>query len=150
MDYSDLKNKTIFDFTDDPDVINLITFEIDREKYLSNTTIGRRYFDFDTLADLIHNSVLEREAANLLASLCNFTLGYSDLKNKTIFDFTDDPDVIESIIGNEPREEHIARLTPRFRYYDLAELAEITNNQELADAAEEQLAPLCRVRTGLE
>lgn len=33
MDYSDLRNKTIFDFCDDADVVKKITYTTDKEKH---------------------------------------------------------------------------------------------------------------------
>lgn len=66
---------------------------------------------------------------------------YSDLRNKTIFDFTDDPKIIEEIIVS--KEDYFERLTPKIRYYSFADLAEITNNKALRDAAEEQFKGVC-------
>jgi len=77
-------------------------------------------------------------------------MDYSDLKNKTIFDFTDEPDVIKSIVGDELRENYIADLGINRRYMDFLELADLTGNRDIEDAAEEQLAPFCMGYTGLE
>ncbi len=65
-------------------------------------------------------------------------MDYSDLKNKTFLDFTDDESIIEEILGFRRREYYIADLSMDMRYSDILELAKLTNNKELEAAAEEQ------------
>ena len=68
---------------------------------------------------------------------------YSDLRNKTIFDFTDDTKIIEEILLGDSREKYLSDLTLDGRYIDFLELADITKNLKLEEAAVEQLAPFC-------
>ena len=70
--YSDLRNKTIFDFTDDPKIIEEITWGT-RDAYLSGLTLDGRYHAFLELADLTKNRKLEKEAVKQLAPFC---MGY--------------------------------------------------------------------------
>jgi len=74
---------------------------------------------------------------------------YNNLKDKTIFDFTDDPNIIGEIVAGT-REEYLSGLTIDARYNGFLELADLTNNKDLADEALKQLAPFCMGYTGLE
>lgn len=57
-----------------------------------------------------------------------------DLKDKTIFDFTDDKEIIETIT-NTPKDYYIQNCHPLNKLTDLVDLGSITNNTELKAAA---------------
>ena len=148
--YSDLRNKTIFDFTDDESIIANITCEVGREKYLSDLTIDDRYIDFLNLADLTEYLELERETEKQLVSFCKFNLDYSDLKNKTIFDFTDDKKIIKEILLGDSRKKYLSDLTMFGRHHDFLELADLTKDRKLEREAEKQFKYLYADFGGLE
>lgn len=62
---------------------------------------------------------------------------YDNLKNKTIFDFCDDVEVLRFITKQESpsRTEYIKRTDARSRLMGLVLLAEITGNDDLNEAA---------------
>ena len=59
-----------------------------------------------------------------------------DLQDKTIFDFTDDKRIIEKITGNTPKDYYIQNCHPVNKLSDIVDLAFITNDTELKEAAE--------------
>lgn len=59
-----------------------------------------------------------------------------DLKDKTIFDFTDDKEIIEKITGNTPKDYYIQNCHPLNKLAHLVDLAFITNDTELKESAE--------------
>ena len=64
------------------------------------------------------------------------TTDYSNLRSKTIFDFTEDKKLIQEItcdIGKDLYLSEIAR-NPVSNMWDLLDLAEITNNKALEEA----------------
>ena len=65
---------------------------------------------------------------------------YDNLHKKTIYDFTTDAEVIDKITGGMTEAEYLANLTenPVNNGLDLEELAELTENKELAAAVAEQ------------
>ena len=76
---------------------------------------------------------------------------YSDLRNKTIFDFTDDPKIIEEIVNFDPNDEvrkmnylDILNCAPTNIAGDILQCAKITNNQDLAKACELLIKKLWR------
>ena len=148
--YSDLRNKTIFDFNDDDYYLHEKVGYLSLEEYLSGLTIDNRYIDFLRLADWTENLELEREAEKQLASFCKFTLDYSDLKNKTIFDFTDDKKIIKEILLGDSRKKYLSDLTMFGRHHDFLELADLTKDRKLEREAEKQFKYLYADFGGLE
>lgn len=61
-----------------------------------------------------------------------------DLKDKTIFDFTDDKEIIEKIAGNTPKDYYIRNCHPLNKLTDLIDLGSITNNTKLKESAEKE------------
>lgn len=59
-----------------------------------------------------------------------------DLKDKTIFDFTDDKKIIKKITGNTPKDYYIQNCHPLNKLVHLVELAFIINDMELKESAE--------------
>ena len=59
-----------------------------------------------------------------------------DLQDKTIFDFTDDKEIIGKIIGNTPKDYYLQNCHPLNRLAHLVDLAFITNDTELKESAE--------------
>ena len=59
-----------------------------------------------------------------------------DLKDKTIFDFTDDKTIIEKITGNTPKDFYIQNCHPVNKLADIVDLAYLTNDTELKTEAE--------------
>lgn len=59
-----------------------------------------------------------------------------DLKDKTIFDFTDDKAIIEKITGNTPKDFYIRNCHPLNKLSDLVDLAHLTNDTKLRTEAE--------------
>ena len=64
---------------------------------------------------------------------------YSDLKNKTFLDFTNDESIIDEIIGANEKTSFVENLSDYGRYITFIQFAEITNDKELADEVENQL-----------
>ncbi len=72
-------------------------------------------------------------------------MDYSDLKNKTIFDFTSDPKIIIDEFGiTESREEYEVyaqkHMPIETRIRDFIDLAELTNDSRLQSELEKQFA----------
>ena len=59
-----------------------------------------------------------------------------DLKDKTIFDFTDDKTIIKKITGNTPKDFYIQNCHPVNKLSDIVDLAILTNDTELKTEAE--------------
>lgn len=64
---------------------------------------------------------------------------YDNLRNKTIFDFCDDPNILDEIviISKEKFLEHLKKNTVQ-NGFSLLQLAEITDNDELGRAVEKE------------
>lgn len=67
---------------------------------------------------------------------------YSNLKQKTFLDFTDDQKVIERILDGQDKETFLETVSEMGRYITFAELAEITADTALEQAIEEQFEDL--------
>lgn len=68
-------------------------------------------------------------------------MDYSDLRNKTILDFTDDPKVIANFIDEDMTlEEYKAVVGGVALIEDFIGLAELWNDKELKKAIDEQFA----------
>lgn len=67
-------------------------------------------------------------------------MNYKDLRTKTIYDFTSDANVIAEICGGMTKAEYLALIedNPINNGLDLAELADLTKNEQLAAAVTEQ------------
>lgn len=65
---------------------------------------------------------------------------YDNLHKKTIYDFTDNPTIIEQITLGSSKDDYLQNIkdNPENNGFDLAELAELTGNKELAEAVKEQ------------
>lgn len=66
-------------------------------------------------------------------------MDYKDLRNKTVFDFTDDSQVIKSIIGESPKDFYIRTCHPLNKLSDIQVLASLTNNEELYQAVSDEI-----------
>lgn len=56
---------------------------------------------------------------------------YSNLKNKTFLDFTNDEKIVEEILGGRDAQEFLSSITEWGRCTTFAALAEITEDEEL-------------------
>lgn len=67
-------------------------------------------------------------------------MNYDNLRQKTIYDFTKDAKVIEELTAGMTKPEYLETLkeNPVNNGLDLAELAEMTGNKELAAAVDKQ------------
>lgn len=65
---------------------------------------------------------------------------YDNLHKKTIYDFTDNPAIIEQITLGSSKPDYLQNIkdNPENNGFDLAELAELTGNKVLAEAVKEQ------------
>jgi hypothetical protein len=59
-----------------------------------------------------------------------------DLKDKTIFDFTDDKTIIKKITGGTPKDFYIQNCHPVNKLADIVDLAYLTNDTCLKAEAE--------------
>ena len=66
-------------------------------------------------------------------------MDYTNLKEKTIFDFCTDEQMLKdlTVISKESYLEEV-KINPLYDAYTLIDFAEITNNKELLDAVHEQ------------
>lgn len=67
---------------------------------------------------------------------------YSNLKQKTFLDFTQDQNVIDRILDGQDKATFLETISEMGRYITFSELAEITGDQALEQAIEEQLNDL--------
>lgn len=60
-------------------------------------------------------------------------MDYSDLRNKTIFDFCDDAEILNEIAPYQTRERHeeLCKTTLHVRWASLYEYAEIINDENM-------------------
>jgi hypothetical protein len=67
-------------------------------------------------------------------------MDYTDLRNKTIFDFTTDKKLIKEITGFSSKDKYLEEFKdfPHDKGIDLQILAEKTNNEELLNAVEKE------------
>ncbi len=65
---------------------------------------------------------------------------YDNLHEKTIYDFTDNPKIIEQITLGSSKSDYLQNIkdNPENNGFDLKELAELTGNKELAEAVDKQ------------
>ncbi len=66
-------------------------------------------------------------------------MDYKDLRNKTVFDFTDDDQVIKNIIGESPKDFYIRTCHHLNKLTDIQKLASLTNNEELYKAVSDEI-----------
>lgn len=70
MDYSNLKNKTIFDFCKDKEVLGFISKEtLSRSEYIKNKSNESMLFDLRMLAYITGNDELEKATYPLFPSI---------------------------------------------------------------------------------
>ena len=65
-------------------------------------------------------------------------MNYTDLRNKTIFDFTNDIAILEELVSTTDKETYLKGLTPEGRAFGLIDYAEYTDNKELLEAVEKE------------
>ena len=65
---------------------------------------------------------------------------YTDLRNKTIFDFCTDEDVLDDLVGITDKEEYLHSLSysEAARWLNLLYFAEYSGNKELEKAVREE------------
>ena len=61
-----------------------------------------------------------------------------DLQDKTIFDFTDDKEIIGKITGNTPKDYYMQNCHQLNKLAHLVDLALITNDTKLKESAEKE------------
>lgn len=66
-------------------------------------------------------------------------MDYKDLRNKTVFDFTDDDQVIKNIIGESPKDFYIRTCHFLNKLTDIQVFASLTNNEELLKAVSAEI-----------
>jgi hypothetical protein len=133
-DYRDLRNKTIFDYTEESIFIHPGTcIVVEEEMYLDSTIIEQRAFDLLTYAIDTGNNEMEAEVKKAFQPEFDaLKRDYPDLRNKTIFDYTDDPLILEYSayklsIGEWDKDD---------KYESLSEYAECINDDRMAVAIE--------------
>ncbi|MBP9017630.1 MAG: hypothetical protein KBG17_07820 [Paludibacteraceae bacterium] len=62
----------------------------------------------------------------------------TNLRNKTIFDFTDDPEIIGELVSTLDEEIFLKGLTPEGRALSLVDYAEYIHDDELKKAVEKE------------
>lgn len=72
----------------------------------------------------------------------NMSPDYSDLRNKTFLDFTGDQAIVNRILVGEDVDTFRSTVSELGRCLTFAELAEITGDQDLTKAVEEQFGYL--------
>lgn len=58
-------------------------------------------------------------------------MNYKDLRNRTIFDFTDNDEIIKKIIGETPKDFYIKNSHPLSKLADIQDFAFLTDNKDL-------------------
>lgn len=71
QDYSNLKEKTFLDFTEDKALINKITGYTDPIQFVENISDYGRYVTFLEFAEETKNKLLEEEVEKQLGSIAN-------------------------------------------------------------------------------
>lgn len=66
------------------------------------------------------------------------TTDYTNLKEKTIFDFTDDPQIIADLVVSKEDFLRDVKEYPLLNAHVLIEYAELTNNKDLLQAVKKQ------------
>ncbi len=146
MDYSNLKNKTIFDFCESEDtVIDICAAFTDvytKEEVLhllKETPLANAYILLD-YAESLHNenlkvAIKEQYKDDFVATL--ITTDYSNLKNKTIFDICDDTFFLKYYVGFT--KEYLLE-SSAWNEHILFLYASVTDNKELLEAGKMQLS----------
>lgn len=71
QDYSNLKNKTFLDFTEDKNLIDMISGGIEPEQFIKSISEYGRYATFLEFAEATKNKRLEEEVEKQLGSIAN-------------------------------------------------------------------------------
>lgn len=67
-------------------------------------------------------------------------MDFTNLRNKTIFDFTDNIDILEELVYTTDKEIFLKGLTPQGRAFSLLDYAEYTGNEEMIKAVEKEFS----------
>lgn len=62
----------------------------------------------------------------------------TNLRNKTIFDFTDDPEIIGELVSTTDKEKFLEGLTPVGRAFSLLGYAEYIQDEKMIKAVEKE------------
>lgn len=65
-------------------------------------------------------------------------MDFSNLRNKTIFDFTDDPAILVELVGTTDKETFLDGLAPEGRMFSLIDYAEYMQDKEMVAAIEKE------------
>jgi hypothetical protein len=65
-------------------------------------------------------------------------MDYTDLRRKTIFDFTDDPVILEELVGTTDKEAFLDGLAPEGPMFSLIDYAEYIQDKEMIEAVEKE------------
>lgn len=62
----------------------------------------------------------------------------TNLRNKTIFDFTDEPKILDELVSTTDKETYLKGLTPEGRAFGLIDYAEYIQDAEMLKAVEKE------------
>lgn len=62
----------------------------------------------------------------------------TDLRNKTIFDFTDDSAILRELVSTSDKRAYLKGLTPVGRAFSLLDYAEYVNDTEMVAAVKKE------------
>jgi hypothetical protein len=65
-------------------------------------------------------------------------MDYSNLRDKTIFDFTDDPVILEELVSTTDKDSFLKGLTTDGRVFSLLDYAEYIQDKEMIAAVEKE------------
>ena len=68
-------------------------------------------------------------------------MDYVDLRRKTIFDFTNDPAILEELVSTTDKETFLNGLTPEGRAFSLIDYAEYVQDKKMLAAVEKEFEP---------
>jgi hypothetical protein len=68
-------------------------------------------------------------------------MDYTDLRNKTIFDFTSDPVILEELAGTTDKNSFLKGLTVEGRAFSLLDYAGYVRNKKMTAAVEKEFEP---------
>ena len=85
---------------------------------------------------------MEIRKTETISKLTAMKKEYSNLKEKTFLDLTDDHKIIDRILDGQDKAEFLEQITDMGRYMTFAELAEITDDKALQQAIDKQFDDL--------
>lgn len=62
----------------------------------------------------------------------------TNLRNKTIFDFTDDPEILGELVSTPDKNTYLKGLTPAGRAFGLIDYAEYVQDERMIKAVEKE------------